>query len=169
MKGDGLMMMQLPATSAGAIFHTASSTGKFHGTMPPTTPSGVNRVTTRRSALSSTTSSSSDCVAISRSHSADPRISHSAPARGLPCSRVRRAMNSSACSSRTSPIALTIAWRSSSGVRDHVLKASRAAATLSSSWASVALGTSAMTSFVAGLYTGKVCSHRSAFPSMVRT
>jgi hypothetical protein len=39
--GDGLMMMQLPVINAGAIFQMASSTGKFHGTMPPTTPSGV--------------------------------------------------------------------------------------------------------------------------------
>ena len=39
--GDGLMMMQLPVITAGAIFQIASSTGKFQGTMPPTTPSGV--------------------------------------------------------------------------------------------------------------------------------
>lgn len=39
--GEGLMMSVLPAISAGAIFQMASSTGKFQGTMPPTTPSGV--------------------------------------------------------------------------------------------------------------------------------
>ncbi len=36
--------MVLPTTSAGAIFHTASSNGKFHGVIAPTTPIGVNRV-----------------------------------------------------------------------------------------------------------------------------
>jgi hypothetical protein len=52
--GDGLTTMQLPATSAGAIFQTASRIGKFHGVMPPTAPSGVWRVITRSGALTGT-------------------------------------------------------------------------------------------------------------------
>src|ERR1700681_431238 len=36
----GLMIVQLPAASAGAIFHAAISSGKFHGMIWPTTPSG---------------------------------------------------------------------------------------------------------------------------------
>ncbi|MCY1432985.1 hypothetical protein D9M71_490030 [compost metagenome] len=40
-KGDGLSTTVLPATSAGASFQTASRTGKFHGTMAPTTPIGT--------------------------------------------------------------------------------------------------------------------------------
>src|ERR1700737_5503306 len=36
----GLMTVQLPAASAGAIFHAAISNGKFHGIIWPTTPSG---------------------------------------------------------------------------------------------------------------------------------
>ena len=36
----GLMTVQLPAASAGAIFHAAISSGKFHGMICPTTPSG---------------------------------------------------------------------------------------------------------------------------------
>ena len=45
-KGDDLTTIVLPVINAGAIFHTASKTGKFQGTMAPTTPSGVCRVTT---------------------------------------------------------------------------------------------------------------------------
>ncbi len=36
----GLITTQLPATSAGASFHAAISSGKFHGMIWPTTPSG---------------------------------------------------------------------------------------------------------------------------------
>ena len=36
----GFKTMQLPAASAGAIFHTAISSGKFHGMICATTPSG---------------------------------------------------------------------------------------------------------------------------------
>src|SRR4029077_10877576 len=36
----GLKTTVLPQTSAGAIFHTGMATGKFHGVMAPTTPSG---------------------------------------------------------------------------------------------------------------------------------
>jgi hypothetical protein len=35
--------MQLPVTSAGAILQIANQTGKFHGVIPPTTPSGEKR------------------------------------------------------------------------------------------------------------------------------
>lgn len=70
--GDGLTTMQFPLTSAGAIFQTASRIGKFHGVIPPTTPSGVYRVTTRRSGLSSMTSSARDCLAISRNQAMEP-------------------------------------------------------------------------------------------------
>ena len=36
----GLRTTQLPAASAGASFHAAISSGKFHGMIKPTTPSG---------------------------------------------------------------------------------------------------------------------------------
>lgn len=36
----GFSTTQLPAASAGASFHTAISSGKFHGMICPTTPSG---------------------------------------------------------------------------------------------------------------------------------
>ena len=41
---DGLNTTQLPATSAGADFHTGIAHGKFHGAISPTTPSGWRSV-----------------------------------------------------------------------------------------------------------------------------
>src|SRR5688572_14032565 len=40
----GLMTTVLPQASAGAIFQTASISGKFHGVIAPTTPTGSRRV-----------------------------------------------------------------------------------------------------------------------------
>jgi hypothetical protein len=40
----GLSTTVLPAASAGATFHDASSSGKFQATIAPTTPSGSRRV-----------------------------------------------------------------------------------------------------------------------------
>ena len=36
----GFKTIQLPAASAGAIFHVAIKIGKFHGMICPTTPKG---------------------------------------------------------------------------------------------------------------------------------
>ena len=38
--GEGFSTSVLPASSAGAIFQKASVSGKFHGVMAATTPSG---------------------------------------------------------------------------------------------------------------------------------
>src|SRR5205085_7880521 len=40
----GLMTTVFPQASAGAIFHTANMSGKFHGVMAPTTPIGSRSV-----------------------------------------------------------------------------------------------------------------------------
>ena len=37
----------LPAARAGATFHEAMQSGKFHGTISPTTPIGSRRVRSR--------------------------------------------------------------------------------------------------------------------------
>ncbi|CAB4950316.1 unannotated protein [freshwater metagenome] len=37
---DGFITTQLPAASAGAIFQLTNISGKFQGTIEPTTPSG---------------------------------------------------------------------------------------------------------------------------------
>ena len=49
--GDGFSTMVLPARRAGAIFQDARVTGKFHGVMAATTPSGLRTTSTK--ALSS--------------------------------------------------------------------------------------------------------------------
>ena len=40
----GLSTIAQPVASAGPIFHTAISSGKFHGMIAPTTPTGSRRV-----------------------------------------------------------------------------------------------------------------------------
>ena len=40
----GLKTTVFPQTRAGAIFHTGIATGKFHGVIAPTTPSGCRIV-----------------------------------------------------------------------------------------------------------------------------
>ncbi len=40
-KGEGFSTMVLPATRAGATFHMARLTGKFHGAIAQTTPRGT--------------------------------------------------------------------------------------------------------------------------------
>ena len=51
--GAGLMTMVLPASSAGGILKATIITGKFHGMIAATTPSGRRWVTTLRFSLSS--------------------------------------------------------------------------------------------------------------------
>ena len=49
----GLRMTVLPAASAGAIFHAAMSSGKFHGMICPATPTGeISRLGNAYSSLS---------------------------------------------------------------------------------------------------------------------
>ena len=40
----GLSTIELPVASAGPIFQLPISSGKFHGTTAPTTPSGSRRI-----------------------------------------------------------------------------------------------------------------------------
>ena len=47
-KGEGFSTMVQPLSMAGAIFCIAIITGKFHGTIPPTTPTGTRQVRLRR-------------------------------------------------------------------------------------------------------------------------
>ena len=43
--GAGLMTTALPAATAGPIFQTAITKGKFHGAIEPTTPTGRRSMT----------------------------------------------------------------------------------------------------------------------------
>ena len=66
-KGEGFRTIVQPESIAGTIFWIAIITGKFHGTIPPTTPTGTRRVRLKRVSLSSLISSSRlrvDCAAL---------------------------------------------------------------------------------------------------------
>ena len=62
--GDGLLTTVLPLRSAGKMCQTAISTGKFHGVIDPTTPSGLRYISTRPSGVSCSTSIGSDRLAV---------------------------------------------------------------------------------------------------------
>ena len=155
--GEGFSTMVFPATSAGAIFQTASNIGKFHGVIPPTTPRGVRRTSTLRPSPWSSIWGTSSCEAISRHQIAAPPTSHSAPARALPCSQVSKRINSSAFASIASPMDAINDCRSETGRRDQEAKAAFAPATACSSCSRLASGAAAITSSVAGLTTS-ICS-----------
>ena len=53
---DGLATTVLPASSAGASFHASRTTGKFHGVIAATTPSGLRTIWMRFSSSSCSTS-----------------------------------------------------------------------------------------------------------------
>ena len=63
--GEGLSTMVLPASRAGAILKKASATGKFHGTMAPTTPMGTRCTCTSESGASTSVVGSSGSLATS--------------------------------------------------------------------------------------------------------
>lgn len=65
--GEGLMIIELPVSTAGAILPQARWIGKFHGTIPTATPSGVYRVMTFFSLFSSMMDSFSSILASSLS------------------------------------------------------------------------------------------------------
>ena len=49
MNGDGFATTVLPARKAGASFHESRITGKFHGVIAATTPTGLRTTSTRLS------------------------------------------------------------------------------------------------------------------------
>lgn len=154
--GEGFTMTVFPVYTAGTIFPTAKSTGKFHGTIAPATPIGVYLWMILRSSVSSMV-----CVGISmpvspRTHVIAMPTSTVDWDRGLPCSMVRVLENPSALASIASAYAWSAARRSSKEVFDHVLNAARAAWTALSRSSCVATGTSGLGSVVAGLLLWRV-------------
>ena len=166
--GEGFTTMVLPASSAGPIFQIASSTGKFHGTMAQTTPSGTWCTSMRRVGLSSVTSTGMSSMVPAFSHMAAPLTSAIAPGRGRPCSCVNSAASSAALSSMICAAFSRRALRSATGAALQSLKARWAAATARSRSPASAAGAWAKTSPVAGLRTSIVATASTAWPSMVR-
>ena len=127
--GDGFNTMVQPDNKAGTIFWIAINTGKFHGTMPPTTPTGTRRVRLRRLSLSSVIFSSRFSIGNARVMPTQPAISLLACMCGLPCSAVNKRISSSLFALIASAIFANNARRSSTLVFFQVWNAARAAAT----------------------------------------
>ena len=164
--GEGLITSVFPASSAGAIFHTPSSSGKFHGVIAATTPSGRRRTSVRFSGVSDITSTGIWRPAVTWNQTAAPNTSPIASFIGLPCSRTStgamspaRALSASATSSS--------ALRRTSIEPCHARSAAFDDSIAASSCARLHSGASANTSPVAGLITPKRPAPATALPSMV--
>ena len=93
--GAGFDTMVLPASRHGASLFIRRMSGKFHGVMEATTPSGARYSTTRFSGVSRMTFGSSFMSTNAFSVNTEPMTSKAAWSRGLPCSAVSSFANSS--------------------------------------------------------------------------
>jgi hypothetical protein len=153
-------------SSAGAVLMPAKNTGKFHGAIEPTTPSGLRHTSTRALSSSRSTSWGISMRANSRNQCAAPMHSPRALTSGLPCSRVRVPASASTFASIASPHASSAARRAASS-RLQEGNAPFAAATAASSCAGVQSGASANTAPVAGSITPKLRSVGASAPPIV--
>ncbi len=132
----------MPAASAGPSFQQAISSGKFHGTMAATTPTG-SRVT--RPSSSGPVGATCRCRALStasahqrRQRAAEGMSIFRASRTGLPMSRLSSSASSSRCVSSSSAKRCSTALRRTGASRDQtpdskVARASRTAASASAS------------------------------------
>src|SRR5258706_1574774 len=128
----GLKTTVLPEINAGAIFQTGMETGKFHGAIAATTPSGCFSVYAKFFGSSLGTVSPPrrrPSPAMNSRMLIDFCTSPSASFRALPSSRVIRRATSSFCCSINSAAFASTRLRTGAGVSRHAGKASRAAAT----------------------------------------
>ena len=98
---DGLSTRELPAASTGANFHAAISSGKFHGTIAPTTPIGSRVISASAPGPVGATSSYTLSIASAYhwTQRAAPGMSTlRLSVMGLPMSSVSSSASSSACS-----------------------------------------------------------------------
>ncbi|MCY1507908.1 hypothetical protein D9M68_421990 [compost metagenome] len=167
--GEGLMTTVLPVRSAGSTCHTAISTGKFHGVIEPTTPTGLRKISTWPCALSCSTRDGNDSAAVAPAQAAAPPSSQRdpRPLSGLPCSSVSRRASSSACAPIFSVTARQAAASSSSDFRDQLVKAFCAAATAAARSSREPFGAVPITWPLAGLRTSKEAVPGTARPPIV--
>ncbi len=129
---DGLNTVQHPAASTGASFHAAIKSGKFHGTICPTTPIGSLKIKLRvlLSSILADPSSVLTALAKYRKWSAANGMSIVFSSLiALPLSRHSIMANFSALSSMMSAIFNRISARSAAGTSFQSLNASHAAFT----------------------------------------
>src|SRR5262245_17865404 len=145
----GLKTTVLPNASAGAIFHAGIASGKFHGVIAATTPSG-SRVT------SQSIPGRTDAIFSPPTRSASPAknlkmnparaASPTASASGFPCSRASSLPSSSLRARISLPARSSTSNRSCGVVSDHFANAFRAAAMARSTSAAVPRADSPTTS-----------------------
>mmetsp|Transcript_4230 Transcript_4230/g.13769 ORF Transcript_4230/g.13769 Transcript_4230/m.13769 type:complete len:342 (-) Transcript_4230:248-1273(-) len=139
----GFSTMVLPYATAGATFHVSRYSGMFHGTIAPTTPTGITDVHDLVSWSRSDDMPSAIVVtwaAKNRQFTADRAMSTDrANDTDLPQSRASAAARASACSSMRSARRLSKAARSAREVRAHAGPAALAAQTAASTSAAPAL------------------------------
>ena len=114
--GDGLTTTVLPARSAGANFQAAIDSGKFHGVIAATTPTGRRTTSANTRSSSWMTSRGRSSLAKWRSHRATPLASPMACATGLPCSAVSSGPSSLAAASTASAAASSAPVRAAASV-----------------------------------------------------
>lgn len=142
----------LPASSAGATFVTSCWSGKFHGVIAPTTPTGSR---TTREVATSSVHGKSVAAAIVAVAEMTGRAACAIREKviGAPISAVMVAAISSVRACRPSQTRRRTAARSAGAVEAQPGSAAAAAATARSTSAAVPAGTAATTAPVAGLRT----------------
>ena len=134
--GDGFRTIVLPAARAGPSFQTAITSGKFHGAMPATTPSGRRISIDVKPRLSSPAPEPSSERAAPAKKRRLSMANGSSPSRntatGLPVSATSSAVSSSASASIRSARADSACARSPAVRADHSPNAAAADSTADS-------------------------------------
>ena len=109
-----MRITEQPVSSAGASFGNESASGKFHGTMAPTTPTGPRRTSIgpRMPSRSSSHAKVSACAACQSRYSLAATGCQAARACGEPTSSVIVRAKASARSAISSPARIMVAARS---------------------------------------------------------
>ena len=150
----GLSTTVVPAASAGTTFTTTWCSGRFHGVIAATTPTGSRRISElplsevngKRSSASMVASTTAMGVSTCRAR---------ATLGGEPCSRLTMSANTSARSASSSRTRRSRAARSATGVAAQPGNAPRAAATAASTSSAEAWVTTPVTCSVAGFSTSR--------------
>ncbi len=132
---DGLMTMQFPQASAGAIFRIGVRIGKFHGVTAAITPRG--RLITRsrkpgRAPIGAAPDGCRHCVKAKRASCKALPASARASAKGLPCSSVMACAMSGNAASMAAAKFVRAVYLSNTGTQRQVRNASLAACRVSS-------------------------------------
>ncbi len=170
---DGFKTSELPAANTGPIFHAAMSSGKFQGTIAPTTPIGSRVINASVSDPVGATSSYTLSIASAyqRMQFALPGISTLKLSRmGLPISSVSSSASSSPCLSMRSANFCRIFFRRAGARPDQLplRKAARDEATARFTSSVSQAATRASTAPVDGLMQSNVCPETAStyFPSI---